>query len=716
MFKIKSKQNKKSFRKPDSESGAIMLEVIAVLSLMALMGAALFRQIYLRNQELSNVQMASEIRVVKEAFAAWIQAHPELKSNPAYNDGIWYRVSNDMNALTEIASYLPLAYDELLCTYTTNAAGEEVCNESINYALFGRCDPLGPEDGYTRCVGLVVPYADVLPEDADWNFRRAAHVAMLIGADGGVFGKGMTNDEPLNTNNPGEYIIVGSLGSWTETLDDATNLHHMTTYAATTGMDVFQPEIELAAVGVGLDNPANLALQRVHVYGAFTAGGAGTSDKCYTIQHKEANRDDTTGNYTIKNDDIENPGSNCWPAFYVESDRTEESGVEKGTGTVRVANDLTVGQEYDGSGNATTAAMRFDKNGMIVFEKATVRDPQTSHNINYVLDPQYTSVMNDIKIMSRGGAKLSEILPNYILKEVVQFKLSRTGGSSAEIHCMYNEAPSVNGGTYNSFVYDTGRTHTPYPAGYCVVQVPSCPKSYTPAIAVQPTSWDTGLIVPSSTSTEITSTVTGQGTGTGSISITNVTLDTDGSGNLLNTGTGTGTVTFDSTHPITIDPHPLTQGVCVKIQENYNSGTPEVTAWHMDDTVSGTTNRKWRVIMGYQNKNNDCDVNETNFPKGARIDATVYTYCYFDKHRFLDTSLSNTECLENGFSWEYDPSTNAYKCFRFTSSGTRTTLKETGGRENLTADDCGKITTQGTCELMGCTWTVSGGSGTCSHP
>ena len=39
-----------------------------------------------------------------------------------------------------------------------------------------------------------------------------------------------------------------------------------------------------------------------------------------------------------------------------------------------------------------------------------------SHNINYVLDPQYTSVMNDIKIMSRGGAKLSEILPNYILK------------------------------------------------------------------------------------------------------------------------------------------------------------------------------------------------------------------------------------------------------------------------------------------------------------
>ena len=61
--------------KKHSERGAIMLEVIAVLSLMGLMGAMLFRQIYKRNQELQNIQMASEIRVVKEAFSAYIQAN-----------------------------------------------------------------------------------------------------------------------------------------------------------------------------------------------------------------------------------------------------------------------------------------------------------------------------------------------------------------------------------------------------------------------------------------------------------------------------------------------------------------------------------------------------------------------------------------------------------------------------------------------------------------
>ena len=55
---------------------------------------------------------------------------------------------------------------------------------------------------------------------------------------------------------------------------------------------------------------------------------------------------------------------------------------------------------------------------------------KVSHNINYVLDPQYTSVMNDIKIMSRGGAKLSEILPNYILKEVKTLRPGSTRISS----------------------------------------------------------------------------------------------------------------------------------------------------------------------------------------------------------------------------------------------------------------------------------------------
>ena len=43
------------------------------------------------------------------------------------------------------------------------------------------------------------------------------------------------------------------------------------------------------------------------------------------------------------------------------------------------------------------------------------------------VDPGFTSVMNDIKLTSRGGARLSEALPNYILKGI--YELSNSYGS-----------------------------------------------------------------------------------------------------------------------------------------------------------------------------------------------------------------------------------------------------------------------------------------------
>ena len=73
-----SRKEGKTLMSKKLEQGAIMLEVVAVLALMGLMGAIMFRQIYLRNQELHNIQMASEIRMVKEGFSAYIQANVEV--------------------------------------------------------------------------------------------------------------------------------------------------------------------------------------------------------------------------------------------------------------------------------------------------------------------------------------------------------------------------------------------------------------------------------------------------------------------------------------------------------------------------------------------------------------------------------------------------------------------------------------------------------------
>ena len=51
-------------------------------------------------------------------------------------------------------------------------------------------------------------------------------------------------------------------------------------------------------------------------------------------------------------------------------------------------------------------------------------DTQYAH---FRVDPSYMSVMNDIKITSRGGARLSEALPNYILKGI--YELTNSYGS-----------------------------------------------------------------------------------------------------------------------------------------------------------------------------------------------------------------------------------------------------------------------------------------------
>lgn len=382
------------------ESGAIMLEAIAVLSLMALMGSMLFRQIYLRNQELSNIQMASELRIVKEAFGSWIQANPQ--EIQGCEDGVtWCKSAvgaydpedvSDLRFL--VGNYLPAAYDD------KGIIGE--------YNLFLRCERLGAVggnagSGYRRCHGLVVPQAASLPED--WNFKRAARVAVLAGMDGGVYGEGVTDAGcPVGS---GDKAVVGSMGAWEMCVPSGTIPADVKdTHVAVTGIDVFQPEMSIdTEVHVNLPHEWNFVTKDTGVYGDFAAGLV-DSNNCFAIHHDE----EILGTDDVRSDVVSEPGSSCQPAFYVEAD--DGSNPQHATGNVRVLNDLSVGYDHD----AKKAAMRLDRNGVIVFEKDTVSDPQSSDaQINYLLDPKYTSVVNDVKIMSRGGARLSEILPKYIL-------------------------------------------------------------------------------------------------------------------------------------------------------------------------------------------------------------------------------------------------------------------------------------------------------------
>ena len=407
---------KKEWKKLVSESGAIMLEVVAVLSLMGLMGTMLFRQIYLRNQELHNIQMASEIRLVKEAFAAWIQARhsqlPAICPKPDSYDRVHSCNVSDAHIM-QISQFLPEGY--FVDDNEVRADKEDVLRENYTLKLVSYWRGLEDEAILTY-YGVVVPSLDILPDKGEetttWNFRRAARVAMLIGVDGGAYDPRITGDS-----------IVGAVGTWSLPIGDADAAYDDSgtnqplldeqdkpLYVAITGIDVFQPEIEVPDLGGwGLPDPWNLATQNSVAYGYFVAGGAA---HCYTPGPRDATLD-PDGVFRLRPDTLTNPEdeATCRPAFYVAGDYDTTN--NRATGDVYVSNDLRVGHDY-GDGKS---AIRFDNDGMIVFEKTPVNDPQNGNQqINYMLDPQYTSVMNDIKVMSRGGAKLSEILPNYILK------------------------------------------------------------------------------------------------------------------------------------------------------------------------------------------------------------------------------------------------------------------------------------------------------------
>lgn len=90
----------------------------------------------------------------------------------------------------------------------------------------------------------------------------------------------------------------------------------------------------------------------------------------------------------------------------------------------------------------------------------------------YMVNPAYTSVMNDIKLTSRGGARLSDILPDFINKGIYVANNTNTN------------FPTFSG--WSSITYETAEDKaevTPYLGG---VPAPQCPPGYGRVITVAP--------------------------------------------------------------------------------------------------------------------------------------------------------------------------------------------------------------------------------------
>ncbi|MBQ4084263.1 MAG: type II secretion system protein, partial [Alphaproteobacteria bacterium] len=70
------------------EKGSLMIEILAVLALISLITPMLFKQVSRRNEEVTRINVATEMRSIKDAMSAYIQTYEEkIASKLGLQDG-----------------------------------------------------------------------------------------------------------------------------------------------------------------------------------------------------------------------------------------------------------------------------------------------------------------------------------------------------------------------------------------------------------------------------------------------------------------------------------------------------------------------------------------------------------------------------------------------------------------------------------------------------
>ena len=445
------------------ERGAIMLEVLAVLALIGVMGPMLYKQVLSRNQEISNVNIAAEMRAIKEAMSAAIAADSavlgQLCNTTTGTDSLAACEAGEASFQTAVEEFLPIGMDGILDA-----------DYGYTIKLYSQNATLQSGENIPIFVGVVAG-ADLA---GDWNWKRAARIANLIGTDGGITQNGN---------------LVGTGGSWKLSNGIATDLAgelgvdvDYPIVVATTAMDTFDPDLGVTdpnAVFV----PNEVGFGDLHAWNYFSVAG---DKNCINIAHDTVGASDTI--YRAGGN-----GNTCDPLFWVDGDSTDLSK----RGHVYVKNNLYIGLDgdkksfaferkdatggdltnnrfvvYDMSGNEK---LEINDKGQIIAkdDKMTITKADgTTDTYNYGIDPANTSVLNDVRLASRGGARLSDILPNYISKGMYQLSSTATGS---------NQSWSTE------------------------IKKPACPENYVAAVIVTPLKWGAStvqqIVVPQTNAT-----------------------------------------------------------------------------------------------------------------------------------------------------------------------------------------------------------------------
>ncbi|MBQ9035797.1 MAG: hypothetical protein IJ099_07580 [Alphaproteobacteria bacterium] len=154
---------------------------------------------------------------------------------------------------------------------------------------------------------------------------------------------------------------------------------------------------------------------------------------------------------------------------------SEASNQDAFTGTGVIQASRFVANNNDSNGQAAFVPDQLKDNEYSTYNGGGKTDSNTYRYDTYMVNPAYTSVMKDIKLTTRGGARLSDILPDFINKGI--YVANNTYGEETDLTFSGWGSSSEGGGTYASpFLGE--------------IPAPQCPPGYGKVIAVHPISFN----------------------------------------------------------------------------------------------------------------------------------------------------------------------------------------------------------------------------------
>ena len=379
------------------QKGSMMIEVVAVVALLALLTPLLFRQIQRRTDDVDNVRIASVMREAKDIVQRAIEDNVDglieafkdkAGTNECLNKNTWPATTSGR----KLSDYVPAHY---VSDGTTKGFPK-----GVNYFI---CRHLvNNQKDRPVFFGVVVDSVDGF----ELSFLPAADIATMIGAEGGVCGGEPDEDTKLS------HEATGVREGW--------HLQGFSNFSCNATLNQIVALTSLVGASpIGTIDAASLAdfitkdgsVRAAFVYGedmhaeGFTAGSS-TDRTCITDPFNN------TGTRTDEDDD------NCVPVFEVVSYENDAKPGEVYIRNAKLIFDPETTDKYQApSGNEIEIPnVRFIHKGN---KTETYKNNQT---IEYRVDPtkggNEASVFKDIRLVERGNALLSDLLPNYILKGV----------------------------------------------------------------------------------------------------------------------------------------------------------------------------------------------------------------------------------------------------------------------------------------------------------